>query len=99
MQKKQNKPIFWSFEAKRNLEQIFDHVFQHFSFELAEETTEMIMREVETLSQFPRKGKISTHFNEMRELIVEGNTIYYRNNELDVVIASIRPRRTKPSYD
>ena len=49
----------------------------------------------EALSLFPRKGKISVHFNEMRELVVDGNTLYYRNNETDIVITSIRPRRTQ----
>ncbi len=46
--------------------------------------------------QAPRKGKISVHFNELSELIVEANTIYYRNNEADIVIASVRARRTTP---
>lgn len=90
-----SKPIIWSFEAKRNLEQIFDHILENFSFELAEEKIEMILSEVESLSPFPRKGKISQHFNEMRELVVDGNVVYYRNNESDIVIASIRPRKTK----
>ncbi len=96
MQKKsKNKPVIWTFEARRNLELIFDPIVKNFSFDLAIEKTEMIMDEVETLSQFPRKGKISIHFNEMRELIVDGNTVYYRNNETDIVIASIRPRKNK----
>ncbi len=96
MQKKpKDKPVIWTFEARRSLELIFDHIVKNFSFDLAVEKTEMIMDEVETLSQFPRKGKISVHFNEMRELTVDGNTIYYRNNENDIVVASIRPRRTR----
>jgi plasmid stabilization system protein ParE len=96
MQKKsKDKPIIWTFEARHNLELIFDHIVENFSFDLAIEKTEIIMDEVETLSQFPRKGKISVHFNEMRELVVDGNTIYYRNNEVNIVVASIRPRRTQ----
>ena len=96
MQKKsKNKPVIWSFEAKRNLELIFEHIAKNFSFELAVEKIDLIMNEVELLSTFPRKGKISINFNEMRELVVEGNTIYYRNNETNIVIASVRPRRTK----
>jgi plasmid stabilization system protein ParE len=95
MQKKsKDKPIVWTFEAQRNLELIFDHIVKHFSHNLAVEKTGIIMNEIETLAQFPRKGKISIHFNEMRELIVEENTIYYRNNEKDIVVASIRARRT-----
>ena len=96
MQKKsKNKPIVWSFEARDQLQSIFDHILENFSFDLAVEKTNLIMSEVESLAQFPRKGQISARFNEMRELIVEGNTIYYRNNETDIVIASVRPRRTR----
>jgi len=96
MQKKsKDKPVIWTFEARSNLELIFDHIMENFSFDLAVEKTEMIMDEIETLSQFPRKGKISVQFNEMRELTVDGNTIYYRNNEMDIAVASIRPRRTQ----
>lgn len=89
-----NKPVVWSFEAKRNFESIFNHICEHFSRELAIKRIDRILKEVEILSRFPRKGKISLHFNEIRELIVDGNTVYYRNNETEIVVASVRPRRT-----
>lgn len=92
--KSKNKPVVWTFEAHRNLELIFDHIAKNYSLDLAVEKTEMIIAEVEALSLFPRKGKISVHFNEMRELVVDGHTLYYRNNETDIVITSICPRRT-----
>jgi plasmid stabilization system protein ParE len=91
-----NKPVIWAEQAKQDLERIFDHIAENFSIELALEKTTLIFDEIESLSGFPRKGSISDFFNEMRELVVEGNTVYYRNNEADIVIASIRPRRTAP---
>lgn len=91
-----NKPVVWSFEARQNLEEIFNYISTHFSHALAVEKTGVILDEVETLSKFPRTGKISAHFNELRELVVEANTVYYRNNEADIVIASVRARRTGP---
>jgi len=90
-----NKPVVWSDQAKRDLERIFDHVAENFTVDLAEETIDRMIAEVGSLSDFPRKGAISILFHEMRELIVLGNTVYYRNNESDIVIASIRPRRTR----
>ena len=96
MQKKQkNKPIHWSEEALVDLEKIYDYISENFSSEIAEEKVALIFEEVKTLSVFPRKGKISIRFNEVRELTVEMNTVYYRNNELDIVIATIRARRTR----
>ena len=96
MQKKQkNKPIVWSEYAIRDLENIYDYISSNFSSEVADKKIDLIFGEVSTLSQFPRKGKISTRFNEIRELTVELNTVYYRNNEADIVIATIRARRTK----
>ncbi len=89
-----NKPVIWSDQARVDLEKVFDHVSENFTFELAIKTTDRIVSEIGSLSAFPRKGAISKLYNEIRELIVEGNTVYYRNNELDIVIASIRPRRT-----
>jgi plasmid stabilization system protein ParE len=89
-----SKPIIWSFEAKNNLEIIFNHVVENFSFKLAVQQTDAILKEVETLSRFPRKGKMSIRFNELRELVVHENTVFYRNNEADIIIASIRPRKT-----
>lgn len=94
--KQKDKPVVWSFEARQNLEEIFNYISEHFSHALAVEKTGVVLDEVETLSKFPRKGKISTHFNELRELIVDANTVYYRNNEADIVIASVRARRTEP---
>src|SRR5437016_1124971 len=89
-----NKPIVWAEQAKNDLEKIFDHIAEHFSIELAVKKTDQIIGEIESLSSFPRKGVISSHFNEIRELVVDSNTVYYRNNESDIVIATIRPRKT-----
>jgi plasmid stabilization system protein ParE len=96
MPKKQSKPVVWTEEAARNLESIFDHIVKNFSVMIASETVTEIIEAVENLSSFPRKGKISEQYNEIRELMVLENTVYYRINEEDLVIASIRPRRTKP---
>jgi len=93
---KSHKPVVWTEQARKDLEKIFDHIADNFSIELAIRKTEQIFNEVESLGQFPRKGSISQRFNEIRELIVEGNTIYYRNNETDIVIASVRARKTAP---
>jgi plasmid stabilization system protein ParE len=91
-----NKPVVWADRAKQDLERIFDYIAENFSVALATERVGLILDEVETLSEFPRKGNISTRFNEIRELTVEGNTVYYRNNEDDVVVAAVRPRKTAP---
>lgn len=88
-----NKPVVWSDQAKCDLERIFDHIAENFTVDLAIEKTDRVITEVGTLSEFPRKGSISTRFHEIREWVVEGNTVYYRNNESDIVVASIRPRR------
>ncbi len=93
---KKAKPVLWSDQARKDLERIFDHIAENFSVDLATNRIEQIITEIEDLSRFPRKGAISKRFNEIRELVVEANTVYYRNNELDVVIASIRPRKTAP---
>ena len=89
-------PVVWADQAKEDLERIFDHIAENFSIELAIQRTELIISEVDGLSRFPRKGSISLRFNEIRELIVESNTVYYRVNDADIVVASIRPRRTTP---
>jgi plasmid stabilization system protein ParE len=89
------KSVAWSERARTDLERIFDHIAEDFTHELAKETVELLISEVGTLSIFPRKGSISILYHEIRELIVGGNTVYYRNNESDIVIAAIRPRRTR----
>jgi plasmid stabilization system protein ParE len=88
-----SKPVIWSDQAETDLKKIFDHIADNFSPQLAIEVSDRIIDEIGSLSLFPRKGAMSPRFNEIRELIVDGNTIYYRNNESEVVIASIRPRR------
>lgn len=89
-----NKPLVWADQAKKDLERIFDHIAENFSVEQATLITHQIIDEVETLSHFPRKGSMSKRFSEIREVVVQANTVYYRNNEEDIVIASIRPRKT-----
>ncbi len=89
-----NKPLVWADQAKKDLERIFDHIAENFSVEHATSVTFQIIDEIETLAQFPRKGSMSKCFSEMRELVVQSNTVYYRNNEEDIVVASIRPRKT-----
>jgi plasmid stabilization system protein ParE len=95
---KARKPVVWSDKARCDLERIFDHIETNFTFDLAVQKTSQIIDQVETLSDFPRKGAISPGFSGIRELTVEGNTVYYRDNELDIVIASIRPRRTAATH-
>jgi len=94
MQKREkNKPLVWSNQAIKDLEHIFDYLLKNHTHDLATDVIEKILTEVETISEFPRKGKISQNYNEIRELVVESNTIYYRNNESDIVIASIRAKK------
>jgi plasmid stabilization system protein ParE len=95
---KPRKPVVWSSQARSDLERIFDHIETNFTFDLAVQKADQIIDLIEALSDFPRKGAISPNFSGIRELIVEGNTVYYRDNELDIVIASIRPRRTAATH-
>jgi plasmid stabilization system protein ParE len=88
------KPVVWSEQAKEDLERIFVHIADGFTVELAVEITNRLVDGVEALSCFPRKGSISPNFSGIRELILDSNTVYYRENESDIVIASVRPRRT-----
>lgn len=92
-----NKPVIWTDQAQGDLERIFDHIASNFTVELVVQKIDKIMTEVESLSLFPRKGNISSRFNEIRELIVDSNTVYYRINESDIIIASLRPRKTAPA--
>lgn len=94
LKSQKNLPLVWADQAKSDLESIFDHIAENFTLKLAVERTDQIIAEIEGLASFPRKGAISSRFNEIRELIVEANTVYYRINETEIVIASIRPRKT-----
>ncbi len=88
------KKIIWSNHAKNDLELIWDHVAINFSVEKAEIITKEIFEKISELSDFPRRGKVSLDISEIRELIVEKNTVYYRITDSHVAIAAIRPRKT-----
>ena len=87
---KRTKPVIWSQNVKEDLEKVFDHITENFSIELAIKKTNQIILEIESLSVFPRKGSISSNYSGFRELIVHSNTVYYRDNELEILITSIR---------
>ena len=87
------KEIKWSEKAKSDLGKIFDHVAENFTVKKAAEITDLILEKAEKLSEFPRAGSVSIDFPEIREIIIEGNVIFYRITDKHVIIAAIRPRR------
>ena len=88
------KEIIWSRRTKEDLGLIWDHAAENFSVQKADEVTKGIVDQVGALSSFPRQGAISKDFFEIRELVVEGNVVFYRIMEERIVVAAIRPRRT-----
>jgi addiction module RelE/StbE family toxin len=88
------KEIKWSERANIDLGKIFDHVAENFNPNQALTAVNLILKKVENLTRFPRAGSVSPDFPEIRELVVQGNVVFYRITDKDIIIAAIRPRGT-----
>lgn len=73
---------------------IYDHVAEHFSHELAKTTAHRIHDAILNLKAHPLMGRPSELYPLLRELIVDGNVIYYQLMPDFIDIVAIRPRRT-----
>ena len=89
------KKIVYSAEAVENLKTIYNHVEENFSQEKAKNVIHSILEKISSLEKFPHAGKTSALSALVRELVVEGNTIFYQTTEETIDIVFIKPRKTK----
>jgi plasmid stabilization system protein ParE len=89
------KKIVYSAEAVENLKKIYDHVEENFSEDKAKNIVLSILEKISSLEKFPQVGKISTLSALVRELVIEGNTVFYQITEETIDIVFIKPRKTK----
>lgn len=89
--------ILWTPKAEKNLDKIFQHTVQNFSFELAERLFIEIKIATEKISDFPKLGRRIGGYEERRQLVIAGNAIIYEivlRSSPCIVIRNIYPRRT-----
>ena len=88
------RKLTYSRESISNLEQIYDYIKENFSRENAENVIHDIFAKISSLSEYPHLGKISEVSPFVRELIVEGNSIFYQITEQTIDIVFIKPRKS-----
>ena len=89
-----HKKVIYSEQSLNDLNRIVDHIASNFSQKLAIEVYEEIRLGIDSIIKFPKIGKSSrTHYLQ-RELVLIKNTVYYSIQDDDIVITTIRPRRT-----
>ncbi len=89
--------VLWTKKAEKNLDRIFSHTINNFSFALAERTYFEIRFAVAKLAEFPSLGRRIGGHEEKRQLVISGNTIVYEivlEAAPYIVIRNVRPRGT-----
>lgn len=89
------KKIIFSRESQTNLYKLYDYLKTHFDSEFAKNTVNLVLEKIGNLKKFPYLGKTSEISGLVRELIVEGNAIYYQITDDSIEILYIKIRRTK----
>ncbi len=89
------RSIVYSSESIENLKKIYDHVEKNFSAKKAQETIGVIFEKISNLKQHPFAGKTSLISELVRELLVEGNTVYYQVTVETIDIVYLKPRGTE----
>jgi plasmid stabilization system protein ParE len=89
--------VKWTAKSEEDLDQIRDHIAQHFNVDLAIKTVNKIIDEVEfILSKNPLAGSVLETNPLFSKLIIQGNSIYYCENpkNRDLYIVYIQARNT-----
>ena len=68
---------------------------ENFSQEKARDTIHSILEKISSLEKFSQVGKISTLSAFVRELVIEGNIIFYQTTDETIDIVFVKPRKTK----
>ena len=88
------KKIVYSEQSLKDLDRIVKHVANNLSEDLAILTYREIRAAINSLIKFPKLGNPSLKHLLQRQLVVKKNTIYYSEQDDDIVITNIRPRKT-----
>jgi plasmid stabilization system protein ParE len=87
--------IIWSREAVKKTKVIYAHILENFNNDRAENFYEELIDFCYHLSKFPKIGKLSQKFGNLREYHFQGNTVYYRViSDSEILIVTLHPRRT-----
>jgi plasmid stabilization system protein ParE len=89
--------VKWTPKSEEDLDQIREHVAQNFNVDLAIQTVEEIIDEVEfILSKNPLAGTLLESNPLFSKLVVQGNSIYYCENpkDHDLYIVYVQARNT-----
>ncbi len=87
--------VVWADQALQDLSRIFQHIATHFGFESADRITHELVEQIGSLATLPRLGQPSELIAGCREIVVEGNQVYYQIIDEQILIRTIRPRGTK----
>ncbi len=88
------KRLVYSQEAIDNIKKIYAHTKRHFSEDQARSTVGLIFEKIESLQKFPHIGKMSELSILVRELTVDGNTVFYQVTDDTIDVVYIKPRKT-----
>ncbi len=88
------RELVYSSEALKNLKNIYDHVEKNFSESIASETISRILTNIEILLTYPQLGKTSEISPMLKELIIEGNIVFYQITDSTIDIVFIKVRKT-----
>jgi plasmid stabilization system protein ParE len=89
--------VKWTAKSEEDLDQIREHIAKNFNVDLAIETVDEIINEVERiLSKNSLAGSILKMNPLFSKLVVQGNSIYYCENpkDHDLYVVHVQARKT-----
>jgi len=89
--------VRWTPKSEKDLEEIMEHIANHFNIDLAIETIDEIIDQVEAiLSKNPLAGSILKTNPLFSKLVIKGNSVFYCENPKDrhLYVVYVRARKT-----